>query len=108
SYRPEELFDGEGKLVAEIAALAPAGDRRMGGNPHANGGLLLQDLLMPDFRKYAVSVAKPGTESAESTRILGYFLRDLMALNQEARNFRVVGPDETASNRLDALFEVTH
>ena len=107
SYRPEELFDKTGKLITELAELAPKGDRRMGANPHANGGLLLHDLAMPDFRKYAVKVSKPGTENAEATRVLGGLLRDVMKLNAEAKNFRVFGPDETASNRLDALFEVT-
>jgi xylulose-5-phosphate/fructose-6-phosphate phosphoketolase len=107
SYHPEELFDETGKFRAELAELAPRGDRRMGANPHANGGLLLKNLLMPDFRDYAVKVAKPGTELAEATRVLGTFLRDVMKLNLEAKNFRVFGPDETASNRLDALYEVT-
>src|SRR5262249_505832 len=107
SYRPEELFDESGKLFPELAELAPKGDRRMGANPHANGGLLLKDLLMPDFRTYAVPVARPGAETAESTRVLGMFLRDVMRLNQDARNFRVFGPDETESNRLNALYEVT-
>jgi xylulose-5-phosphate/fructose-6-phosphate phosphoketolase len=107
SYKPEELFDESGKLVSELAELAPSGARRMGANLHANGGLLLKDLSMPDFRDYAVSVAKPGTESVESTRVLGQLLRDVMRLNGDARNFRVFGPDETASNRLDALYETT-
>ena len=107
SYRPEELFDKDGKFIAELAELAPKGDRRMGANPHANGGLLLRDLVMPDFRKYAVEVAKPGTQNAEATRVLGTFLRDVMKLNADSKNFRVFGPDETASNRLDALYEVT-
>jgi xylulose-5-phosphate/fructose-6-phosphate phosphoketolase len=107
SYRPEELFDKNGKLIPELAELAPKGERRMGANPHANGGLLLRDLVMPDFRDYAVSVPKPGTENAEATRVLGVFLRDVMKLNADSKNFRVFGPDETASNRLDALFEVT-
>jgi xylulose-5-phosphate/fructose-6-phosphate phosphoketolase len=107
SYRPEELFDKNGKFISELAELAPKGDRRMGANPHANGGLLLRDLVMPDFRNYAVSVPKPGRENAEATRVLGGFLRDVMKLNAEAKNFRVFGPDETASNRLDALLEVT-
>jgi xylulose-5-phosphate/fructose-6-phosphate phosphoketolase len=107
SYRPEELFDQNGKFIAELAELAPKGDRRMGANPHANGGLLLRDLVMPDFRDYAVKVPKPGTENVEATRVLGTFLRDVMKLNAEAKNFRVFGPDETASNRLDALYEVT-
>ena len=107
SYRPEELFDDDGKLVPEIAQLAPKGNRRMGANPHANGGLLLKDLALPDFRDYAVKVPHPGMVSAEATRVMGRLLRDVMKLNQETRNFRVVGPDETASNRLTALFEVT-
>ncbi len=107
SYRPEELFDEHGKLAAEIAELAPKGERRMGANPHANGGLLLKDLDMPDFRDYAVAVARPGAVTAESTRVMGRLLRDVMKRNLESRNFRVVGPDETNSNRLGALFEVT-
>jgi xylulose-5-phosphate/fructose-6-phosphate phosphoketolase len=100
SYRPEELFDKNGRFISELADLAPKGDRRMGANPHANGGLLLRDLVMPDFRKYAVEVAKPGTQNAEATRVLGTFLRDVMKLNADSKNFRVFGPDETASNRL--------
>ena len=107
SYRPEELFDEAGALVPELAALAPQGDRRMSANPHANGGVLLQDLSLPDFRDYAVSVPSPGTVTGEATRTLGGFLRDVMRQNDAQRNFRVFGPDETASNRLDALFEVT-
>jgi len=107
SYRAEELFDEAGTLIPELAQLAPEGDRRMGANPHANGGLLLQDLALPDFRDYAVAVAKPGTVTGEATRVLGGFLRDVMRRNLQRRNFRVFGPDETASNRLDALFEVT-
>ena len=107
SYRPEELFDATGRVRPEIASLAPEGDRRMGANPHANGGLLLKDLVLPDFRDYAVNVPKPGTVEAEATRVAGPFLRDIMWLNEDSKNFRVVGPDETASNRLDALFEVT-
>jgi xylulose-5-phosphate/fructose-6-phosphate phosphoketolase len=107
SYRAEELFDDTGKFIAELAALAPHGERRMGANPHANGGLLLKDLEMPDFRRYAVDVPKPGAVNGEATRVLGGLLRDVMKMNEGARNFRVVGPDETASNRLDALFEVT-
>ncbi len=107
SYRPEELFDDRGRFLDELAALAPTGNRRMGANPHANGGLLLKDLRMPDFRKYAVEVAKPGVSFGEATRALGAFLRDVMKLNGDAKNFRVFGPDETASNRLSALFEVT-
>jgi len=107
SYRPEELFDDSGKLVAELAELAPKGERRMGANPHANGGTLLKDLKMPDFRAYAVPVSKPATENAEATRVMGVFLRDVMKLNADSRNFRVVGPDETESNRLGALFQAT-
>jgi xylulose-5-phosphate/fructose-6-phosphate phosphoketolase len=107
SYRPEALFDESGRLVPQVAALAPKGSRRMGANPRANGGLLLSDLKMPDFRAFAVDVAKPATVLAEATRVLGAFLRDVMRLNQDRRNFRVFGPDETASNRLNALFEVT-
>jgi xylulose-5-phosphate/fructose-6-phosphate phosphoketolase len=107
SYRPEALFDESGRLVPQVAALAPKGSRRMGANPHANGGLLLCDLKMPDFRDFGIDVAKPATGFAEATRVLGAFLRDVMRLNQERRNFRVFGPDETASNRLAALFEVT-
>jgi xylulose-5-phosphate/fructose-6-phosphate phosphoketolase len=107
SYKPEELFDEKGKLRSELGDLAPKGNRRMGANPHANGGLLLKDLKMPDFRKYAVDVPKPGGSTAEATRVMGQFLRDVMKLNMDNRNFRVMGPDETASNRLDALFDVT-
>jgi xylulose-5-phosphate/fructose-6-phosphate phosphoketolase len=107
SYKPEELFDEKGALVAELAALAPKGERRMGANPNANGGVLLKDLRLPDFREYAVGVPKPGSVTAEATRVLGQMLRDIMKMNAEARNFRVFGPDETSSNRLDALFEIT-
>jgi len=107
SYKAQELFDGNGKLIPELTELAPSGTRRMGANPHANGGLLLKDLVMPDFREYRVSVTKPGTEIAEATRVLGNLLRDVMKHNADSKNFRVFGPDETASNRLDALFEVT-
>ncbi len=107
SYKPQELFDSNGKLSPELAQLAPAGKRRMGMNPHANGGLLLQDLKLPDFRQYAVNVPRPGTVQEESTRILGCFLRDILKANQSAKNFRIMGPDETASNRLSAVFEVT-
>ena len=107
SYRPEELFDETGKLLAELADLAPRGERRMGANPHANGGLLLESLKLPDYREYALPVPQPGTVEGEATKILGGFLRDVMKLNLQKRNFRVVGPDETSSNRLDALFEVT-
>jgi xylulose-5-phosphate/fructose-6-phosphate phosphoketolase len=107
SYKPEELFDENGKLIPELAQLAPKGDRRMGANPHANGGILLRDLKMPNFLDYAVDVPKPGTVYSEATRVAGQFLRDVMKLNLNSKNFRVFGPDETASNRLDALFEVT-
>jgi xylulose-5-phosphate/fructose-6-phosphate phosphoketolase len=105
SYRPEELFDEDGALRAELAALAPVGERRMGANPHANGGLLLRELELRDFRRYGVPVPAPGTTFDEATRVLGTFLRDVMADN--ADNFRVMGPDETVSNRLGALLEVT-
>jgi xylulose-5-phosphate/fructose-6-phosphate phosphoketolase len=105
SYRPDELFDADGRLRPELAELAPKGERRMGANPHANGGVLLKDLVMPDFRDYAVAVERPGTTYAEATRVAGALLRDVMRLNP--KNFRVFGPDETSSNRLDALFEVT-
>ena len=108
SYQAQELFDSDGKLDSELRALAPEGNRRMGANPHANGGILLKDLVMPDFRDYAVKVSKPGTSLAEATRVLGIFLRDVMKRNAESKNFRVFGPDETASNRLDALFEATN
>jgi len=107
SYKTEELFDAGGTLLPELAELAPKGNRRMGANPHANGGLLLKDLAMPDFRIYAVAVQQPGNSMEESTRVLGRFLRDVMKLNAGNRNFRVMGPDETESNRLSALFEVT-
>src|SRR5438552_12055406 len=107
SYRPEELFDQHGKLIAKLSDLPPKGNRRMSANPHANGGLLLRDLIVPDFRKYAVKVTRPGAEFAESTRVLGGFLRDVMKLNMESKNFRVFGPDENASNRLEAIYEVT-
>lgn len=107
SYRPEELFDETGRPAPELAALAPEGTRRMGANPHANGGLLLKDLRMPDFREYAVAVPRPGGTVDESTRVMGRFLRDVMRRNVENRNFRVFGPDETASNRLGAVFEAT-
>jgi xylulose-5-phosphate/fructose-6-phosphate phosphoketolase len=106
-YRPEELFDEGGRLRPELAELPPEGNRRMGANPHANGGVLLKDLAMPDYREYAVDVPKPGGATAEATRVMGRMLRDVMKRNREARNFRVMGPDETASNRLDALFEQT-
>ena len=107
SYRPGELFDEQGKFREDLAALAPTGHRRMGSNPHANGGELLEPLAMPHFRRYAVEIGSPGAVEAESTRVLGKFLRDVMKLNQNARNFRLFGPDETASNRLEAVYEVT-
>jgi xylulose-5-phosphate/fructose-6-phosphate phosphoketolase len=108
SYKVEELIDENGKLRPEIADLAPKGTRRMGANPIANGGILLRDLAMPDFRDYAINVPHPGGAQGEATRTMGRFLRDVMKLNAEARNFRVVGPDETESNRLGDLFEVTN
>jgi len=108
SYRPEELFDQNGRLVAELAELAPTGGRRMGANPHANGGLLLRDLKMPDFRDHAVNVSSPGERQECDTRILGMFLRDVSKMNQAERNFRIFGPDETLSNLLGAVFEVTN
>ena len=107
SYKPEELFDKNGRLLSELSDLAPQGSRRMGANPHANGGLLLKDLKMPDFRDYAVDVPAPGRVTAEATRVMGAFLRDVMKLNDDRKNFRVFGPDETASNRLSELFNVT-
>lgn len=107
SYRPEELFDEVGRLRPELAALAPTGSRRMSANPHANGGLLLRDLRMPDFRDYAVEVSKLGIMGIGDTRVLGPFLRDVIRLNHEQRNFRLFGPDETVSNGLQAVFEAT-
>ena len=107
SYRPEELFDAAGTLRPELAALAPQGERRMGANPNANGGLLLRDLALPDFRRYGLDVQRPGAVDAEDTRVLGNFLRDVVKLNQHPRIFRLFGPDETNSNRLGAVFEVT-
>ena len=108
SYRPQELFDSDGRLNHDLAALAPTGARRMGANPHANGGMLLRDLRMPDFRDYAFEIAAPGVRGIGDTRVLGPFLRDVTKLNDEQRNFRVFGPDETISNGLGALFEVTN
>ena len=107
SYRAEELFDEKGRLRPELAELAPAGSRRMGANPHANGGILLRDLRMPDFRDYAASVPAPGTPGIGDTRVLAPFLRDVAKLNDDKRNFRIFGPDETISNGLTAVFEVT-
>ncbi|MFK5921074.1 MAG: phosphoketolase family protein [Verrucomicrobiota bacterium] len=107
SYRPEELFDEKGRLLPELAALAPSGIKRMGSNPHANGGALLKDLKMPDFRDLAVTVDRPGGSFDESIRVMGKFLAEIMQRNSAEKNFRVVGPDETASNRLGALFAVT-
>ena len=107
SYRPEELFDSDGSLRAELAELAPKGDRRMGANPHANGGRLLRDLKLPDFQDYAFDVPKPGVRGIGDTRVLGPFLRDVATMNEKQRNFRVFGPDETLSNGLGALFEAT-
>ncbi|HEY0799503.1 MAG TPA: phosphoketolase family protein, partial [Steroidobacteraceae bacterium] len=108
SYRPAELFDESGRLKAELAALAPSGERRMGANPNANGGLLLRDLRMPDFGDYAVQVPQPGVGGIGDTHVLGKFLRDVAKLNASPRNFRIFGPDETLSNGLEAVFEVTN
>lgn len=108
SYRPEELFDANGRLNSELATLAPKGERRMGANPHANGGLLLRDLKLPAFKDYAVEVLAPGNTKAEATRRQGDYMRDLLSLNAEARSFRIFSPDETASNRWGAVFEVTN
>lgn len=108
SYRPDEIFDERGRLRPELQALAPQGPRRMGANPHANGGLLLKDLLLPDFRDYAVPVTSPGAVNESDTMILGKFLRDGIRLNESQRNFRIFGPDETLSNKLNAVFEATN
>jgi xylulose-5-phosphate/fructose-6-phosphate phosphoketolase len=107
SYKPEELFDKSGRLMPELAELAPEGNRRMGANPHTNGGNLLRDLRMPDFHLHAVKVSSPGAVSGQDTMVLGKFLRDVEKLNQDQRNFRIFGPDETISNLLGAVFEVT-
>ncbi len=107
SYRPDELFDHQGRLHEDLAALAPRGLRRMGANPHANGGILLHDLSLPDFREHALDVPAPGAVDGQDTLVLGRFLRDVARLNQEPRNFRIFGPDETLSNLLGAVFEVT-
>jgi xylulose-5-phosphate/fructose-6-phosphate phosphoketolase len=108
SYRPEELFDECGRFRRDLAELAPQGERRMGANPHTNGGLVMRELRMPDFREYAVDVRTPGAVKAEATRVLGLFLRDVIKLNEDQRNFRLFGPDETASNRLSAVFDETN
>jgi xylulose-5-phosphate/fructose-6-phosphate phosphoketolase len=108
SYQPEKLFDDKGKFLPELMALAPKGERRMSANPHANGGILLRDLRLPDYRDYEVSVPSPGAVDAEATRIQGNYIRDVMVKNAESRNFRVFSPDETASNRWGALFEKTN
>ena len=108
SYKPKELFDKSGKLIDELADLAPKGERRMGANPHANGGILLRDLKMPNFQDYAVKIPQPGKIRVEATRVMGTFIRDVMKLNMEQQNFRVFSPDETASNRWNAVFEVTN
>ena len=107
TYRPEELFDDGGRLLPELRALAPEGDKRMGAIPHANGGRLRRELKLPDWRDHALEVPAPGAATGESTRVLGAYLSDVLRMNSDARNFRIMGPDETASNRLDALFEVT-
>ncbi|HTB26952.1 MAG TPA: phosphoketolase family protein [Puia sp.] len=108
SYNPDELFDKNGKLIQVLADLAPSGERRMGANPHANGGLLMSELIMPDFKDYAVDVPGPGDTEAADTLVLGEFLRDIIKLNEPKRNFRIFGPDETLSNRLDHVFEATN
>ncbi|HMJ65904.1 MAG TPA: phosphoketolase family protein, partial [Candidatus Binatia bacterium] len=108
SYKPEELFDANGRLRRDLAEIAPKGQRRMSANPHANGGLLLRDLRLPDFRKYAVEVKKPGVTNAEATRAMGKFLRDVMKLNMESRNFRLFSPDENNSNRWQDALDVTN
>jgi xylulose-5-phosphate/fructose-6-phosphate phosphoketolase len=108
SYRPQELFDARGRLKPELAELAPKGARRMGANPHANGGILLRELRLPDFRDYAVAVPSPGGVAAADTLVLGQFLRDVVKANEDQRNFRIFGPDETLSNRLDVVFQATN
>ena len=108
SYKPEELFDADGRLIPELAELAPIGERRMGANPHANGGILLRDLRMPDFKDFAVTVPSPGAVDGQDTLILGQFLREVAKLNLDQGNFRIFGPDETLSNQLGAVFEVTN
>ncbi|MEN2784919.1 phosphoketolase family protein [Sphingomonas qilianensis] len=106
SYRPDELFDADGKIRDALAALAPTGHRRMSSNPHANGGMLLEPLSLPDFRDFAVTLDRPGAVEAEATRVLGQYLREVMRLNLDRQNFRLFGPDETASNRLDAMYDI--
>ena len=108
SYRPEELFDKDGRFRSDLRGLAPEGQRRMGSNPHANGGILLKELRLPDFSAYAIQVPQPGSVAAEDTRVAGAFLRDVIRDNEDQRNFRVWGPDETLSNRLNAVFEATN
>ena len=108
SYRPEELFTPDGRLMPELQELSPKGARRMGANPHANGGRLLRDLRLPDFRQYAVEVPKPGQVQAQDMLELGGFVRDIFRLNQSARNFRLFGPDESMSNKLSRVFEATN
>jgi xylulose-5-phosphate/fructose-6-phosphate phosphoketolase len=108
SYKPEELFDKSGRLIPELAELPPRGEKRMSANPHTNGGLLLKDLKMPDFRDYAVDVPSPGATDAESTRVMGKFLRDVMKANLDSKNFRLVSPDESNSNRWQDVLEVTN
>ncbi len=107
SYNPDDLFDGDGRLKAELSALAPQGERRMGANPHANGGLLRKELLVPSIRDYAVEIGERGSKQVQSTEILGHYLRDTLKLNDAAQNFRIFGPDETESNRLGSVFEAT-
>ena len=107
SYKPEELFDEDGRPVELLRSYAPKGTRRMGANPHANGGILLRDLRTPDFRDYAVKVGVPGSVEAQDMTVLGTYVRDVMKLNMDSRNFRIFAPDETASNRLSPVFEVT-
>ncbi len=108
SYHPEELFDSQGRLIAELADLAPRGDSRIGANPHTNGGKLLRDLRLPDFRDYAIEIPRPGAVAAQDMAVLGGFVRDIFSLNAESKNFRIFGPDETMSNRLNKVFEVTN
>src|ERR1700750_2375397 len=108
SYRPKKLFDDNGRLRPELAELAPRGTRRMSANPHTNGGLLLRELRLPNFRDYAVEVTAPGAVTAESTRVMGRFLRDVMKLNMEQRNFRLFIPDENNSNHWQDVLEVTN